>query len=1367
MKIATMSTLGHGLSGLVKSCVLGLGLTLICAEAPAGPVNPVVKYGSVTFSYNPVTQTWTITSSTNKSIVNYTSFDIQKFEKVLFNQPGALSRFLNRVTADFDGTQINGSLRSNGILFFVNPAGVYFGNGAVVDVGGIYAAAGSISDADFKNDIDRFTNLTGPVVVAQGAQIGGGSFTTAMVHLLGRQVANHGNITVDGVVTLLAANNEILIQKVAGGPSVMVKLDGHWLDPNLSAPGGSPYIDGIPGVENTGTINAQNGQVILGAGDMYSLAIRNSGTINAAGGSVQMSALAGQVRHEGSLVAQDLSMSGSELFLDSDINADHARFNDAVVVGSDVTIEGQTAGSQAEEVVFTSTVDSEAGEFNDLEIDSASTDFQDDVGGTDKLGSLEVTGETMAAGDILAKNNLTFGDNLTLYGDSNQRVDAETGTLWAKADIVKTGSGDLALGGATGIDIDGGVDVQAGGLDVEDDAAIAGDVKADDWVHFAGSSDVGGGVTAGTWATFDGAADIEGDVIAGAAIEFKSIAELGGDVLGEGIHFWDDVTFDGTGGSADQTVDAGTGVLQANGNLTKTTAGSLTLGGDTDIDLDGDVRVLAGSLTIDDDFHAAMDLIASDDITLIGKGILDGIGTQRIDAETGTLRAHQDLVKTGAGDLYLGGAVDINLDGDVNVKAGSLVVEDDFHAAMDLIASDDITLIGKGVLDGTGDQQIDAETGKLWAQKELTKTGAGDLTLGGATDIDLDGDVRVQAGSLTLADDFHAAMDLIASKDINLIGRGILDGIGDQRIDAKTGTLRAHEDLIKTGAGDLYLGGAVDINLDGDVNVKTGSLVVEDDFHAAGDLIAYESLRLKGDGILDGAIDQRLDALTGKMRADGRLTKTGSGDLTLGGREGVLLFGQVRVDDGNFIVEDDARIEAGRITTSGTQTYEGKVQLAADTLFDATEGIVFVRSVDGPGWMKVRTEGDAFFGGNIGKDKRLAGFRTTVEGMTVFDGSVVQTIGDILLNTKVRTVGIPVYATIGATGSITFNSSSGDFKMGQHQKLTAVGSVFIDADGTARLGDINTLGDLHVTANAILLFTRDPGFVADAAGNIEDDLGLDFVAGGRFFFSVRPVRIGNGLVQFATLQKDPDALGNLRAFVMRLYDRDLTPAALHINPFFDLLASGPSITDLAEALSGADGDDTEGGGVQREVATEAAALQRLAQELNIQSRTLRPEELADLVAGRALYMDAPQSVLAEPEYSIALNRMPNRYVTEAIASLDRLIEEGDRPWSEMQADLDQAWQAYLATLDRETGAGPDPAGFVASLADPESEYRRSLTDLRLMHRLMQNIGILGLTDEEQARPKETLLTKILPGGITLEQMSRIVDEAGGTTPVAP
>ncbi|MCH8165480.1 MAG: filamentous hemagglutinin N-terminal domain-containing protein [Planctomycetes bacterium] len=242
---------------------------LVADPGYAGPANEQVVQGDVTFIRD---GNQTIIRAGDGSIINYSSFDILPHEVVQFVQPDQLSRVLNRITGP-DPTSIQGTLLANGQVYFVNPAGVFFTAGAVVDVGGIYAAAGNIADSDFLARVDYFTDLSG-WVVNEGLIRGG------IVHLIGRHVANHGSITSErGIVTMLAGNSVLIRQH---GERITIRIDGvHLAARNVAA------IDPItsdlitrPGVENTGSISADQRGVILGAGDLYAIAVRNTGIVN-------------------------------------------------------------------------------------------------------------------------------------------------------------------------------------------------------------------------------------------------------------------------------------------------------------------------------------------------------------------------------------------------------------------------------------------------------------------------------------------------------------------------------------------------------------------------------------------------------------------------------------------------------------------------------------------------------------------------------------------------------------------------------------------------------------------------------------------------------------------------------------------------------------------------------------------------------------------------------------------------------------------------------------------------------------------------------------------------------------------------------
>ena len=150
---------------------------------------------------------------------------------------------------------------------FTNRAGIHFQDGSFVDVGQVIAAAGDLSSADFLAGNYRFTGLDGRVTNA--GRIGGGS-----IALLGRSVANFGQIETPDGAFVMAAGDEIFLRE-HDSPIVIRS--------SLSAP--RDFNDG-PAVENTGTVEAGIGHVRLAAGDMLSFAIRNTGTLR--GGTLRL-----------------------------------------------------------------------------------------------------------------------------------------------------------------------------------------------------------------------------------------------------------------------------------------------------------------------------------------------------------------------------------------------------------------------------------------------------------------------------------------------------------------------------------------------------------------------------------------------------------------------------------------------------------------------------------------------------------------------------------------------------------------------------------------------------------------------------------------------------------------------------------------------------------------------------------------------------------------------------------------------------------------------------------------------------------------------------------------------------------------------
>jgi len=166
----------------------------------------------------------------NGAILEHAAFDVAAGETVRFIQPGVDARVLNRILSA-SPSRIDGSLLANGHVYLVNPAGVLFGAGSVVEVGKLHAIAGRLSDDDFLARRDRFRELSGEV-------LNEGSIHAGEVVLAGAAVSNLGRIHAPGGLVVLAAGDSL--ELVASDGSVSVNYEGE----SAEAPAGAFFAVG-------------------------------------------------------------------------------------------------------------------------------------------------------------------------------------------------------------------------------------------------------------------------------------------------------------------------------------------------------------------------------------------------------------------------------------------------------------------------------------------------------------------------------------------------------------------------------------------------------------------------------------------------------------------------------------------------------------------------------------------------------------------------------------------------------------------------------------------------------------------------------------------------------------------------------------------------------------------------------------------------------------------------------------------------------------------------------------------------------------------------------------------------------------------
>ena len=265
---------------------------LAIAVAHANPVGSQVVGGSASVQ-GTGTATVTVTQTSDKAIINWKQFDIGAGEKTQFVQPSSSSVALNRVTGGLGASLIDGTLTANGRIFLVNPDGVLFGKGAVVDTAGFLATTHDITNDNFMAGRYHF-NIPGrpdASIVNQGTITATGSGFAARV---APGVRNSGTITANfGQVGLAAGNGFTLdfygdklitlavndsiaatVRDVATGQPLdaLIKNEGK-LKANggrveLTAVAARTVIDSV--INNRGVIEARsigtrNGKIVLGA----------------------------------------------------------------------------------------------------------------------------------------------------------------------------------------------------------------------------------------------------------------------------------------------------------------------------------------------------------------------------------------------------------------------------------------------------------------------------------------------------------------------------------------------------------------------------------------------------------------------------------------------------------------------------------------------------------------------------------------------------------------------------------------------------------------------------------------------------------------------------------------------------------------------------------------------------------------------------------------------------------------------------------------------------------------------------------------------------------------------------------------------
>ncbi|MEO1688386.1 MAG: filamentous hemagglutinin N-terminal domain-containing protein, partial [Pseudomonadota bacterium] len=229
---------------------LALGaLTLLAMPEPvaAGPKGGQVKAGQARITHRGGVTT--IRQGSGRVVIDWKSFDIDADEAVRFLQPGRRSVALNRV---LDGlpSHIRGKLTSNGNVWLVNPSGVMFHQGSVVDVGGLLVTTADIENDAFMRGEMKFDKpgMPGAAIVNEGTITFGDA---GLAGFVAPEVVNRG--VIEGKVgRIVMAGKESFSVDISGDG--MFEIDVADAAP---APGAK--------VMNFGKLAAEGGTIVLSA----------------------------------------------------------------------------------------------------------------------------------------------------------------------------------------------------------------------------------------------------------------------------------------------------------------------------------------------------------------------------------------------------------------------------------------------------------------------------------------------------------------------------------------------------------------------------------------------------------------------------------------------------------------------------------------------------------------------------------------------------------------------------------------------------------------------------------------------------------------------------------------------------------------------------------------------------------------------------------------------------------------------------------------------------------------------------------------------------------------------------------------------
>ncbi len=372
----------------------------------------------------------------------------------------------------------------------------------------------------------------------------------------------------------------------------------------------------------------------------------------------------------------------------------------------------------------------------------------------------------------------------------------------------------------------------------------------------------------------------------------------------------------------------------------------------------------------------------------------------------------------------------------------------------------------------------------------------------------------------------------------------------------------------------------------------------------------------------------------------------------------------------------------------------------------------------------------------------------------------------------------------------------GNVVMGQNEKFTCQGHLYIGATTMATIGDLTAAGNLTVSSPTVTFLDRQAGNFGDpyrgrvkiinAAGQIYGDPYLDFVAGvtllipnvpgsangpwggvgtnltggaqgalvgGNFGGAAPPVWESFGPLTFAPPSPPaPDGSG--------IWLLDEVESGTFPVPIGDLA------TALASALPDTEMD------VTTESSVPAGQREDLVRHLGIFTKDPNDDELVDFLCGRRFFMDTPEFVhvitaghpVPDPgstspsQHKASIDRLPGTMGRDGLMSYRALYwrqkvdpKTGRKTWISLAAQIRDVLGKSITAYKGEHKGEFDPLGYRKWLA-AKADQKKALELMAGLSSLFRQVELLGLGPVELANSHRMLARSIKPRGVTVEQL---------------